>query len=403
MINRNTMMKILIAAAVLLMILTIFRKPDIETIPVTGAGKEQLAELTRYITDNYQSPGDYLADLFSEKRIVCLGIDHLVADHINFVTYNVMNLYDEGVRIIGVDFLLAEEQDKIDDLLTQPVFDRGFAEELLFNRIVLFGYQEYVDMLEEVWIQNQQIDEDQEPMHVIGLSPREDYSGIITEDDLQDTGKTRNVIAGNDTEDSYIGKTAVKMIAETDKKALVVSIYMRAFTKFHYLDSEKRVLEMKYPPENIYKMGNYLYDAAGDECVTVLMHFFFLDSGSPYGVNYPLRGIFEQVSVSLGEDIQKYGFTVEGSPFAEIEVTGQFAEGYDDLKLKDFIDGYIFLNRIKDSGKLTVIPGFINESNLERAKTNLPAPKDDDFTAIDLNTYISSTAENYDQARKLFE
>ena len=83
-----------------------------------------------------------------------------------------------------------------------------------------------------------------------------------------------------ETEESFIGKTAVKMIAETDEKSLIVTVYLRIFTKYHWLVQEKRMLDLNYPAENVFSMGNYIYEAAGDVFISVLTHFFLPDSSS---------------------------------------------------------------------------------------------------------------------------
>ncbi|MBN1649485.1 MAG: hypothetical protein JW874_15710 [Spirochaetales bacterium] len=393
----------LIAVAILLYMFSGSAK---KTVRPRNLGTQQYEALLAWVNGHHAEPEQYLLDLFSEKEIICLGTDHIIADGINFVNEITPDLPGKGVHTIAVDFLLADDQDGIDRLLSAPEFDETLARELLFNRIVIFGYREYVDMLRTVWRTNRDSSGDAEGIRIIGLAPYQDFSGIRTEEDLADNSKKLAVIADLDTVDSFMAKTALDRLsgtAGTDGKCLVFTALVHSFTVFHQIGYEQNAAAIGYPAGNTMRMGNYIYEKFGNRAATVFIHNFIPDETSPSGLNYPLGGIMEKVSRGLDNVNKRFAFSVAGSPFAEMEISGEFVKGYEKKTvLDDFCYGYIFLNQITRAETVTPIPHFINDTNLAEANRNFPGPKAQGYDANTLNSYISGIVARYRDVRKFF-
>jgi hypothetical protein len=322
-------------------------------------------------------------------------------------------LHAKGVNTIAVDFLLARDQADIDKLVAFNTasesldgFDEKLADQLLFNYVVLFGYREYVDLLFTVWQLNSSLQPNEQKMKITGLAAYQDFSYIQSEEDWEDHDLIRQIIPDQNTMDSFMGKAAIKSLLARPEKSLVFSGVPQAFTAFRQKGFEKHTEDLGYPPENSKRMGNYIYEKAGDRVATVLAHTFFPDRKSYEGVNYPLGGIMEKVDRGLDNIKKRYAFTVANSPFADMEITGEYVAGYTENKekviFKDLIYGYIFLNSIKQAELVTPIEGFINDRNLEAARKNFPGPKGTKWSVNQLNGYINGYLGRYTKIKKLF-
>jgi hypothetical protein len=397
---------VFIVLAVLLIGLTFFSNSGKKTVRPRNLGKSEYEKMLAWTEANYQNPEEYLLGLYAEKDIVLLGTDHIIADGINFLAELVPSLQASGINTIAVDFLLDRDQAEIDRLLTAEAadgFDEKLAKKLLFNRIIIFGYQEYVDMLYSVWQVNSTLPESQEKIRVLGLAPFQDFSIIQTKDDFQNNELMLNVIQGKNTVDSALGRAAVQKLSSPGQKSLVFSELPHAFSKFFQKGFEKRALDLGYPQENTKRMGNYIYEAVGDRVATVLIHTFFPDRQSPATQNYPLGGIIEKVARGMDNLNKRFAFRVEGSVFADLEILGEYVSGYSEkVSFSDFTDGYIFLNPITRTSLVTPIQGFINAENIGAARKNFPGPKESDWDANQLNGYINSVLTRHNEIKKFF-
>ena len=399
----NTSRVLLIAAIAFAVLFFLFNGFSSNKINYSGLDSSKYNEIKNYISALDQNPVDYLCKVFETKRIVCLGAETFTANGPLFVIQALPELYNAGVDMLAVDFALAEDNDRIKDLVTASEFSENRAREILFNRLILFGYKEYEDLLKTVWSINQNKPAGKAPMKLIGLSVKHDYSVLKTPDDLEDDAKLRSIIPGDDTLDSFMGKEAVKRLSEFSGKALVYTAFQHSFTSFHWLGYEKEVVSRGVLPDNAQKMGNFIYDSFGDECATVLMHTFWTEPESPNGLDYPAGGTIDKAISAQKGGRGEFGLTIEGSPLADLKITRYFAKEYDELYLKDMAYGYISMGPIKATKVLTPINDFINEQNLESAIYNFPGIEEEELTPKILNGYIANTSAQYGSFTRRFK
>jgi hypothetical protein len=99
-------------------------------------------------------------------------------------------------------------------------------------------------------------------------------------------------------------------------------------------------------------------------------------------------------ALMLAEGPRPVGFDLDQGPFGELSVEDAvYRHGYEDFRLAAFCDGWIYTKPISECAGVTPIPGWINESNLERAGTQSPNPSFRQASVEEFNEGIARDAE----------
>jgi hypothetical protein len=67
--------------------------------------------------------------------------------------------------------------------------------------------------------------------------------------------------------------------------------------------------------------------------------------------------------------------------------------GYEDFKVGDFCDGWVYWNPISRYGSVRPIPGWINEDNIERARAQTPTVRAREYSVEEFNAMIARAAD----------
>jgi len=353
---------------------------------------ETLDDLTAYARTRTTPPAEYVIDSFRDADIVFLGEFPQIAEHVKFVSSLIPKLYRAGIHNLGTEYALSRDQKRIDALVTAPTYDREEAERLLFDRLPIWGYQEYADMFRAAWEFNRELPETSAPFRIVGLSAPVSYHYIKEADDVDKPEVVHNVFE-NGIPDVHMAAVIQKQFVDPGVKAVVYTAVNHAFTAFRDVSYERQMEALGFTQTR--RAGNIIYDDIGKRAVTIYLHAPWPRKEGRNGLTFPLDGVLGAVIDSLPRSARSFGFDVAGSPFGTIPVrSADYAQGYDSLLFRDLADGYVVLEPIYDLHAATPIANFITVDNLDRAIRGFPEPLPAGVTAERLNSYISRVSTN---------
>jgi len=345
------------------------------------------SKLAAWLEVEGKTPEDYVVGLFSDHDVVFLGEQHRVKHDVLFVQSLMEPLYEAGVRVLATEFGRREDQAKIDSLLGAPEWDEDLAREIAFRQFVWWGYREYVDIYRSAWTLNQGLPEGAPRFHILGINASPDWSLIRTEADRDDPAIKRRVWGGTSEED---WADVILAAVDSGEQVLVYCGIHHAFTEYRQpivIDGEFRLFDRSL------RCGNHVFAALGKRAVTIFLHAPWNGpEGYGSGMRHPADGVID--ALMLAEGPRPVGFDIDDGPFGELRAEGAvYRHGYEDFKLADFCDGWIYTRAISEYAGVTPIPGWVNESNLELARAQSPNPRFRQASVEEFNEGIAQDAE----------
>jgi hypothetical protein len=144
------------------------------------------------------------------------------------------------------------------------------------------------------------------------------------------------------------------------------------------------------------RMGNYVYRAIGKRAVTVFLHAPWTGPGGyDDAMVHPADGVLDALMLNRAGGPHAVGFNLADSPFGRLRIQNAvYRQGYgDEFTPARFADGWIYTKPISEYAGVTVIPGWINEANIEYARRQLPNPALRDASIEMLNSGIAQDAD----------
>jgi|GEM_PF-1941689 len=366
----------------------------------TVVSEELLATLRQHLEQYHQDPLEYVSELFETRRVVFLGEYGRIREQAEFVAETLEPLHAAGVHHLGVVHLLSADQAEIDELITAEHFDRAQAERLLFNRKVLWGYHEYVDLLEAVWRLNRDRSAGETQLRVVGLSVQPEYHHLHGPPDLHDPAKMQQVFAAG-LPDRAIADAIERKITDPGHKALVFTPLEHGFTRYEDRAYSARIASLGFAETG--RAGNYVYDHIGEQAATVMLHSPWPDHESSAGAADPAGGVLETLIAELSQDRRRTALDLGSGPFGELEIpAGAYRNGYADLTLGELADGYILLGSIGEYTTARPIRDFITASTLEEAVRRFPGPTPEGATVSGMNAYLERINDQVERTLDLF-
>ncbi len=356
--------------------------------------------LRTYLVSNYQTPEEYVVSCFEDHDIVFVGEYHRIAHDVELIHALIPRLYEQGIYNLGIEFADYADQDLIDQLIAATEYDDSLAKQIQYNQWPFWGFREYVDIYRVAWELNQSLDQGEPTFRVVGLGARSDWSHVWTVEDRQDPEVMRKVFPEGDT-DEYMANIILKEFVDKSLKALIYSGINHGYTRYQQpvYDVEADTLIRK----NDHRMGNLVYDAIGDRCMTIFLHSPWPAYNDFNSSVRPVEGVIDALIPTLDSQYQRVGFDVVGSPFAELPGENSYwTLGYPNFTLEDYCDGYIYQMPLGEYEGVNVIDGFINESNrLEAiAQSANPRTKDSSRSVAEL---MESMRRDTDFGRRFSE
>ncbi len=365
-----------------------------------GIDAERATAMAQHLETMHRSPEDYLLDTLQENRIVFLGTIGRIRQHAEFVAQMVEALPLSGVYTLAVDFLLADDQEVVDALVNASTFDRRTAADLLLRRDVLFGFEDYVDVLEAVWHYNQGRPDGSEAIRVTALSQRFNYAAIETREDIQNPERMRAVLPDGPP-DTYMANQILERIVETDRRTLVFMRKPHALSGFNLSSVAEEMAELGF--ENVRPAGVQVREAVGDGVVTILLHGPWPDNSRMQGMNYAADGYIEAVLDRLPDGLQRAGFSLGTDPLGSLGIrTTQLGDPENPRAFRDIADGYLVVERSARLAASRVIPDFYTRENIEYARQNFPGPPDDSMDEQSLQEYFRGIVQAFDRSLREF-
>lgn len=359
-----------------------------------AADEKLKAGLKSYIVNNYTTPESYILSKFKDHDIVFVGETHYIKHDPELIQNLIPLLYQNGVFTLGTEFARREDQPLIDSLLSSPTYDESLARLITFNQFVMWGYQEYVDIYKAAWQLNQTLPSGKRKFRIMGLNDSPDWSLIKKPEDRDNGLIMQKVWKGGG--ESLWAQTILDSVVAKGEKALVYSGMHHAFSEYKQpiCDGAKFI---RFEDQ---RMGNFVFRKIGKRAITIFLHGpWYNVSGYGQPIVYPADGIIDQVMGEMEPRYQRVGFDTRGTPFGKLPgETSIYKHGYANFTLETFCDGYIYQEPFSKYEGVTPIKGFVNESNLQKARMSTPDPR---FRNASVEDFYNAMAETSDIQKTL--
>jgi len=378
---------------------SLFERNNIPTMRVNSEIRESMVRFT----NQAPTPERFVVEaLQDDADVVLIGETGFVKQQLEFAASLIPELAEAGITHLGFQYARIEDQQLVDDLITATNFDEQLAEQILFNHMVILGYQEHVNVFRAAWQANRNRAEGEPPFRIIALGLTPDYTRINEQADAEDPEVLARVFARG-IPDQAMAKAIQEQILDAGHKAAVYVKQEHAFTDFEQPIYAQNMEEAGF--SNQKRAGNILRDRYGDRVIGALIHSPVRESRSQIGYGYPVGGVLDEIIEELPEGQKARGFYVAESPFADAPIQSDaLTEGLDtELTFQELTDAYITIVPISEYVPVTPIEGFIDESNIERAIREFPGPNPGDISPEEMNEYIAGSAATMSRIFEEFE
>jgi hypothetical protein len=360
-------------------------------VPLPKIDSALKQELTSYLQTHRATPEDYIIGKFQDHDVVFVGEYHRIRENVELIQRLIPLAYRHGVFALCTEFARREDQPMIDSLLRGAAYDESLARQIMFNEMVFWGYQEYVDIFRVAWQLNHDLPPGARRFQVWALNDSPDWSLVKTEADRDNPEIMKKVWRGGGEE--FYAKVILDSVVAKGDKALVYSGIHHAFTEYKqpiYDGNTKRFVRFEDQ-----RMGNYVYRAIGKRAITVYLHAPWVSAAGYESPNtYPVDGVIDALMAGLGTSAYPVAFDTKGTPFGKLTANSSiYHHGYDHFTLEQFADGYVFQKPISQYRGVTPIKDFIGADNILQARLQSPNPKMREVSIEEYNHLIAQDAD----------
>jgi hypothetical protein len=380
--------------SLLLLFAFVFVAPVCSSQGKPPVDKKIVQGLVAYVKAHHQTPEEYIVSKFKDHDVVFLGEWHWIKHDPILVQHVIPRLAAAEVYFLGLEFARRIDQPLIDSLLSAPDYDEQLARLILFKGFVHWGFQEYADIFKAAWQVNRIIPAGGKKFRILGVGNSPDWSLITKPEDRDDYEVMRKVWHGESEEDW--GRVLLDVASAGGEKALVYSGSHHAFTEYR----QPIASEGKFIRFGDVRMGNYVFQKIGKRAMTINLHAPWVNvEGYGKPPVFPADGYIDAMLTELDPKEQSVGFDCAGTSFGKLPgETSLYKFGYEGFTLENIYDGYICQGPFSSYEGVTPIKGFINEANLEEARSNSPSAAMRNASAEEFN---AGAAEDADIKRRL--
>jgi uncharacterized RDD family membrane protein YckC len=331
-------------------------------VEVSSLEAEDLAVFVDWLDKNGKDPVDYAVETAARHTITIFEERHHVQDNLVFLNRIIPDLYHRaGVTCIAVEYISAENNKKLANLVTSDEYNRKLALSIARSHSWPdWGGREYWDVLETVWKLNKSLPEDQPKMRIVGIDKTFDLPSFaligLGDDGLSGPvwEKLRAVRIFKifpllARRDEIMARNVEKQIFEKGEHGIVWVGGGHAHTRFR----QSSVLDGKVVREWA-RMAFMLHQKYGDRVFTIRLHdVSFWDS----------EGIAKYIEqIAAQRENTPCGFNVDGSPFENLrDEKSHYYSVFPRLRFSDIATGYIFLKPIHSESRTPWLDGYISE------------------------------------------
>jgi hypothetical protein len=391
--NRNTVL--IAAAAIVGLILFLnplqyFRR-NAGSVSRPAADEAALASLLRYADSHWRAPEDYVVSAFASHDLVFLGEFFKIRQNVQLVQGLIPRLYAAGVRNLGIEYALSDDQKDIDALVTGPAWDEAKARAVTFDWLVTWGYQEYIDLYKAAWQLNHGLPAGARPFRVVGLNVRQYWEFLKSSKDLGDPQIVAKIFARG-VPDAHMAEVIDREFLQKGEKALVYCGTQHIFTRYRSREYEKNAADMKLSETR--RAGNIIHEKIGARAFCISLHAPWPDRNQRSGLAYPAEGVIDALITALPAEKRNAGWDTAGTPLGALPVkTGSYPEGAAGMTLADLFDGYIIQGPIAEYTTVTPIKDFVRPEDADRAARDFPAVKTTPPTVAQVNQSIDDDVQ----------
>jgi len=391
--KRNTVLIVVAAiAGVVLFInpLQYFRG-NAGSVARPAADKAALASLLQFADSHWRSPEDYVVSSFASHDLVFLGEFFKIRQNVLLVQGLIPRLYAAGVRNLGIEYALSDDQKDIDALVTAPAWDEAKARAITFDWLVTWGYQEYIDLYKAAWQLNHGLPAGVRPFRVVGLNVRQYWEFLKSNKDLGDPQTVAKIFARG-VPDAHMAEVIDRELLQKGEKALVYCGTQHIFTRYRSREYEKNAADMKLPETR--RAGNIIHEKIGARAFCISLHAPWPDKNQRNGLAYPAEGVIDALITALPADKRNAGWDTAGTPLGALPVrTGSYPEGAVGMTLADLFDGYIIQGPVAEYTTVTPITDFVRPEDGDRAARDFPGVKTTPPTVAQVNQSIEDDVQ----------
>ena len=340
-----------------------------------------------FLKKNGEKPEVYVLSKFKNYDYVFLGEYHRNKQDVDFVTSLISGLYENGVRNIAYEFYEYANQSIIDSLLTAKAWNESFLFHTLSKKNdITWGYSEYLNLLKKNWEFNQTLKDNQPKFRIVLLGSQ--YNPC----------KEGLEMFGGIDPDKFMANVFEKEVVSKGEKALIYCGMHHAFTSYYqpiYDFEEKKLLNY-----NKGRLGNILHEKYPQKTFTIFLHspWTSIKGWEEQDVK-PVDGVIDSAMEMLKNE--PMGFDVKNTFMGTLKSTNSYYSlGYENFKLEDYCDGYIFLLPYRNVKFVSVEPKFYDDYNLKKLKEYLKCRGWSDEMLEQINTdsaveLFTEKAENH--------
>jgi hypothetical protein len=338
-----------------------------------AANSAQLAPLLSYAESSWRSPQDYVMAAFARHDVVLLGEFFKIRQNVQLVQDLIPRLYAAGIRNLGIEYALSDDQAQIDAMLTAPAWDESAARAITFDWLVTWGYQEYIDLYRAAWQVNKARPAGVRPFRIVGLNVRQNWELLKTQNDLGNPRIVAGIFA-NGVPDAHMADVIDREFTRAGEKALVFCGTQHVFTRYHSRAYEKNAADMKLSETR--RAGNIVYDRIGARVFGISIHSPWPEPAQKTGLSYAVDGSLDALIEALPPEKRSAGWDTAGTPLGALPLgRSSYADGAQTGTLADLFDGYIVQGPIAGYTMVTPIRDFIRPGDAERAGREFPGVK----------------------------
>jgi hypothetical protein len=361
------------------------RRPELQ--------QSSLAQLVAFAKLHSRSPEDYVVGSLSSHDIVFLGEFYKIHQNVQLVSSLIPRLYAAGIRNLGLEYALSDDQDEIDSLLHANAWDETKARAIIFDWVVTWGYQEYVDIFKTAWQLDHGLPAGSRPFRVLGLSVRQNWEYLKTERDARDPKIVARIFAYG-VPDAHMAEVIDREMVAKGQKGLIFCGMQHAFTTFRNIEYEKSAANLQLPETR--RAGNIVYSEIGSRAFSIALHAPWPDTSSSTGLTWAADGAIDSLIAALPPPQQNAGFDTAGTPLGALRVTTSSFAGAaragSTLTLADLFDGYVIQGPLAGYSAVTPIADFVSSADAGRALQDFPGAKPPSLTAGQANQVIADDA-----------
>ncbi len=310
-----------------------------------------------------QSASAHLVELAGSKQLVLLGDQTGIAQHVQFVSQVLPQLYEAGVHNLAWEFTNSRTQEALDQLLASENWDETKCTNLFVDLLGIgFTYFEYAEVLRAAWALNRSLDAQAPRFRVVGLGfPTYVEDPLLLEGRSAAELELRNWWMGGHYRDVaafHMANTLTNEVLRSGGRAVVLMSGERTTTRLIQWDNGLPTVSV----------GNLLHRWMGDGVARAVFHGAVTDSQAAERV--------ESLIAAAPERPENFGITLDLATLGNVglnEVIGSLDGKETSLRLKDVADSYIWLGNIESWTPCRLIENVITDENFDHLEARYRA------------------------------